>query len=892
MGKKIKKPRSKIFKIFKGFLIVCVVLFLGVFATGTIVYFNAAKDLPKLDNMEDYRPPIMAEVYADNGQKVGEFWEQARILTPIDKIPKKLIEAFVASEDDRFFDHGGVDVYSIIRAFWRNFQAGHVVEGGSTITQQLTKGLLLTPERSYDRKIKEAILATRIEKNLSKDQILYLYLNQIYFGNRAYGVAAAARNYFHKDLQDLDLAEISMIVGLSKGPGRYNPIVNPQRAISRQHYVLDRMAEEGYISKKEAESAKKAQLKIYNAGIDKDFNNKFAPYFVEHVRRYIKQKYGDEALYKGGWQVYTTLDLDMYRAAQEAVSTNLMQLDRRYGYRGPSGHLNNQQEIEKFLHLQHMKLLDTEDQLNYFGFKGEEDTFKQVKTPLQAGKLYEAVVANVSSSGLQIQIGNINGTVANSNMDMGRSSHFTPGDIVQVKLKTASAAPTKGKGKNKAPISEAAPLPVVSNSSSFVLSQKPEIQAALYSYEPFSGKLRAMIGGFSFEDSEFDRSTQALRQPGSSIKPIIYAAALDKGYTPATVIMDSPIHYPDGSGKMWEPKNYGGNYFGPTLFRNALVNSRNVVTVRILMDIGTHYVAGYMRKLGITSPIFKFYSMALGATEVYLEQLCRAYGTFPTGGVLPDVYFIKKIIGPNGQVIEEHIENPNKFIVTWGNVKSENKEEKKLEPESKPSNNSVTIKHKRSYEEMSFNPDLLTQGETATKRDDLQLTEYERKVLYGDYIPPQHSVSPQTAVTMTSILKDVVRYGTGTRAQAIGRPAGGKTGTTNGATDAWFIGFTPNLLTGVWVGFDKKIKSIGHGATGGTIAAPIWVNYMLKVVAKYPNEDFIVPKGIDLSKYQTPIQVVGIGDAELGDIGIGTGVDNTKSYSNSSASFFSQDLDN
>ncbi|MDX1386310.1 MAG: transglycosylase domain-containing protein, partial [bacterium] len=326
---------SKLLRFFKWCAYTTLLLVAIVGFTGLGFYYYISKDLPNLTKISDYQPPVMAEVYDDEGKKVGEFWTEARILTPVDKVPQKLIEAFVSSEDDRFFEHRGVDPYGIVRAFIRNLKAGQVVQGASTITQQVTKALLLSPERTYERKIKEAILATRIEKNLTKDQILYIYLNQIYFGNRAYGVAAAARNYFHKDLQDLNLAEMALIAGLAKAPSLFNPVVNPIRAKQRMSYVLDRMAEEGYVTRKEAEAAKKAKLHVYKAKTDKEFNYQYAPFFVEEVRRELVKKYGTEKLYTSGWKIYTTLNLEMNDEAQQAVIKGISRYSKSLGYRGP-----------------------------------------------------------------------------------------------------------------------------------------------------------------------------------------------------------------------------------------------------------------------------------------------------------------------------------------------------------------------------------------------------------------------------------------------------------------------------------------------------------------------------------------------------------------------------
>lgn len=890
---------SRILRLFKWLAIAGASCVLLVAIVGYGFYLHISKDLPKLDKIEDYRPPVMAEVFDDSGKKIGEFWTEARILTPIDKIPKKMIQGFVASEDDRFFEHGGVDPYGIARAFWSNLQAGHVVQGASTITQQVTKALLLSPERTYDRKIKEAILATKIERNFTKDQILYIYLNQTFFGNRAYGVAAAARNYFHKNLEDLNIAEIAMIVGLAKAPSLFNPLVNPTRAVQRQHYVIDRMKDEGYITAEEAKESKTVPLKIYEAGTDKDFNKKYAPYFVEHVRRELQKKYGND-LYTGGWKIYTTASLEMNQEAQRAVQSGLDPFAKRYGYRGPAEHLSNSEQIEAFLKKQHLDLLGEKEDLDPFSDPHYQKALSQA-TPIQAERRYQAVISGVTPNGLKIRLGRQDGVISKEDYAWAKTPAHgakvwepSAGDVIEVKIKSASAG-------------KAAKASAITTASSFVLDQSPEIQSAIFSYEPFGGAIKAIVGGQDFNKSEFNRATQALRQPGSSIKPLIYAAALDKGYTPATVIMDSPIVYEESAGKFWKPKNYGGKYYGPTAFRNALVNSRNVVTVRILMDIGTHYVAGFMRKLGITTPIFKYYSLALGSNEVYLEELATAYGAFVNGGIYPQTYFVQKISDPSGKIIEEHQASATPFLISYQPVKQGDKPDSPVKPAEAPESQASAESQpesmplgsgQKSIEEMGFREDLLAAAEKATKDDQLNLTEYEKKVLYGDYIPPGYIITPKTAMTMVSILRDVVRAGTGTRALALKKPAGGKTGTTNSATDCWFIGFTPDLVTGVWVGFDEKIKSVGHGATGGTVAAPIWLAYMQEATKRYVTKDFTIPKWIDLSVYESPIQVVqggGGGDAEMGDAGVGTGVASTGAAGGGGggggAEFFTKDLE-
>jgi len=886
-SKKTKGFASKLFRFLKWSFFSALILVLLIVGTGVGFYIYISKDLPRLDRIEDYQPPVMAEVFDDSGNKIGEFWTEARILTPIDQIPKKLIDAFVSSEDDRFFEHRGVDPYGILRAFWRNFKAGQVVQGASTITQQVTKALLLSPERTYERKIKEAILATRIEQNLTKDQILYIYLNQIYFGNRAYGVGAAARNYFHKDLEHLNLAEMAMIAGLAKAPSFYDPVKNPLRAKQRMNYVLDRMVDEGYINREEAQTAQNFPLHVYKAGTDKDFNYRYAPFYVETVRRLLQDKYGTEKLYTSGWKIYTTANLKMNEEAQKAVLKGIEKFSKKFGYRGPLKQLEGPSQIKEFLRDTHEKLLNEEGTVNYYADPGLKKAMLQ-PTPLHPHRTYEAVITGINGKDLKISVGNTAGIINYKSWSWAkrpasRTKAWSPavGDVLEVKLIT-----------EKESKSEAVTL-----SERFTLYQSPEVQGALFSYEPFTGAVKAVIGGQDYRKSEFNRATQANLQPGSAIKPLIYAAALDKGYTPGTVIMDSPIVFEESPGKFWKPRNYGGKYYGPTAFRHALVNSRNVVTVRILMDIGTHYVAGFMRKFGIKTPIYKYYSMALGSNEVRLAELARAYGTFVTGGITPELYYVTKITNPRGEIVEEHQERDVKFLISYQNIKDPDKDstgpatpekDEDGKPESQP-----TVQKHDSWDSMGFNDILVQLAEQNTKEDDLLLTEYERKALYGNYIPKGYTISPKTAMTMISILRDVVRAGTGARARALGKPAGGKTGTTNNATDAWFMGFTPNLLTGVWVGFDTERKSLGRGVTGGGTAAPIWLAYMKEATKNYPTQDFTIPKWVDLSVYEAPIQMaMGVGDAELGDEGVGTGVTTGPSgTSPSSAEFFAQDLE-
>lgn len=822
---------------------------------GIAMYYYYSKDLPKLDTLKDYTPPVVSEVFDNQGNKIGEFWSEKRIVLPPEELPKAIVQALVASEDDRFFEHKGIDYQGIIRAFFENLKAGHVVQGGSTITQQVTKAFLLTRERTLARKVKEAILATRIERNLNKDEILYLYLNQIFFGNRAYGIEAAAQNYFHKTARELNIAEAALIAGLAKAPSTYSPIANPKLGRARQEYVIDRMYEVGYITKDQAKKAKAYPLQIYRAETDKEFNYRYAPWFTEYIRRYIQETYGEQVPYTHGLKIYTTLDQSMQKAADKAVERGLRELDKRQGYAGPIKQLD-QHNIGQFAKNNHLKILKTKLQTGNYFDRPSEDEMLRLPTPIEDDKKYEAVITNVDrkNKNLHILIGTTKGIIRVHDYAWARKRNtnsagyndvyyirdpkgtFTKGDIILVKKKIPTDAEIKSKGYEL-------------GKNYFFLEQKIEVEGALFSYEPQSGYVRAMVGGKDFKESEFNRAVQSHRQPGSAFKPSLYASALDKGYTTNTIIEDSPIYYEYLPGRFWSPQNYGGGYRGPTPFRNALVFSRNVVTVRILMDIGTDYLTAYLRKLGITTPIKRYYSMALGANDMKLFELSRAYGTFPNGGILPELVFIKRMVDRFDRVVEEH--QPREIV----HFTKQLEENLQLSDEEKI--------------EDGFNMALLEEGEKWIKEEDLNLSDIEKKILYGNYIPEGYTLSPRTAYTMVQLMQDIVQHGTGYRVKALKRPAGGKTGTTNDETDTWFIGYLPDLFAGVWVGFDE-LKKIGGRETGGKTAAPIFLYYMQEVTKDKPVAEFVIPKEIDLAAFDAPIEFSDI-DAEEGGYGDAAG---------------------
>jgi len=780
------------------------------------VYFYFARDLPDIKTLEDYRPPLISEVFSDDGTKIAEFWTECRIFVPYDEIPRKVVEAFVDAEDARFFEHKGVDMRSIVRAFIANLKAGEITQGGSTITQQITRSLLLTRERKLSRKIKEAILATRLERYLDKEQILTLYLNQIYLGNRAYGVAAAARNYFHTDLADLSVGQIAILAGMPSAPTTFSPINNPEEARKKQLHVLGRMVEEGHITEDEAAAAAAESFEIFVAGTDKEFDDPDAAYFTEHVRRLVKERYGDEVLYHKGLRIYTTVDMKMQRQATRSIRRGIESLDRRKGWRGPLEHVSKSQISGKADEI--AREIDLAGRVVAWPPGSEKPV---VTSPLEAGEVYRAIITGFSDKDVFIQVGRVQGVIPHDGYKWARgyskysfgaedydyvsnpAKKFNVGDVVLVKLM---------------------------DDGSFSLYQEPLIQSALVAMSPQDGNIKAMVGGYDFAKSEFNRATQALRQPGSSFKPFVYAAALDKGYTYNTTVLDEPVVYKVGKYKTWSPKNYGGSFRGPTPFQNCIRFSRNIPTVKITYDIGTHYLTAYERKMGITTPIEKYLSMALGANAVYLLEMVQAYSIFDNGGKRVVATAITKIEDAKGNVIEEAGISPETIASSAPEVVAEQEEV--------PAEGTLAG---REVAENELNTELFERGRKAIEKEGLNLTDLELKTLYGAEIPPGHVITPQTAYLMVRLLKGVVEGGTGTRVRALGKPAAGKTGTTNDETDTWFIGFVPDLVAGVWVGFDE-LRKIGYRAAGGTIAAPIFLDFMKQATEGWEAKDFQRPE--------------------------------------------------
>lgn len=760
-------------------------------------YFYFAHDLPNILSLADYKPPVVSEVFADDGTKIGEFWKERRLLSNVEAMPPHLIRAFIASEDSRFFEHRGIDPRGIARALWEDLKAGSIVQGGSTITQQITRSILLSREQKIGRKIREAILATRLERNLNKHQILTLYLNQIFLGNRAYGVRSAAENYFHKPLKELTLAESALIAGLSRLPADDSPINSRERAKSRQSYVLRRMLDQGYITRDQFEQAFAEPLTIYVAGIDKDFNLKYTPFYTEHVRRMIAEQFGEDFLYGTGLRIDTAVQIDKYRAAETAVRWGLEALDQRQGYRGPlEKGLDKESQAILAEQVHQEALLAAGDQVFHLPETIEDRERASASTPVLPGHNYRAIVTARAGGGLQVRVGHNEGIVDGKHM-RSSSRSIDIGDVVEVR-------------------------PLDSADNAFALTQTPLVQGALFSMEPKTGYVRAMIGGYDYHLSEFNRATQALRQPGSSFKPFVYAAALDKGFTYSTPVADSPVAYRTGVHDVWSPKNYGNSFSGVGAFRDHITNSRNVPTVKIGHAIGLHYLTGFVRKFGLTSPIGKYLSMSLGANGVYVNEIVNAYATFANYGRKPPQVFITRITDTTGKVLFEQLPLSDEPVVNFPYTGG---------PPTSTDLNAVLWEH----------------GQQWIEKDGLDLDPQEIQVLYGDRIPEGYTITPQTAYLTVGLLQNVVNHGTGRRVLALKRPVAGKTGTTNDETDTWFIGFTPDLAAGVWVGYDV-MKRLGRGEQGGRTAAPIFLMYMQEAVKDTPATPFEPPAGFPVAK--------------------------------------------
>ena len=724
--------------------IILIVIASGV-GTGYYFFKKYSKGLPDVAVLRNYKPSLVTRVLDVNDELAAEYFVEKRILVKLDNIPVMLRLATLAVEDTAFYEHHGLNLEGIVRAFLANMKAGRVVQGGSSITQQLAKTLLLSPERTMDRKIREAVLSIRIDSEYSKDEILEIYLNQIYYGHGAYGVQAAAQTYFDKDMNELTLGEMAMMVGLPKAPSNYSPYRHMERALQRRNHTFDRMVAEGVITREQMDEAINEPVEL--VGLKKPINN--APWFTEHVRRYLEKNYGADKLYRAGLVVRTTLDLALQEQADEAMRYGLERTDKRLGYRGPVNSLNFADGEQPDWNMLNPDRAEVENADDYYvpGLKLKGYALAVKKDMAEIG--FEDAVGYIALKELDWA----------HPADPEKNTRWVEkikdarvvlraGDIVEVKILEG--------GRD-----EQGALPLA-------LEQTPVVQGALLAIDPKNGYVRAMVGGYDPETSKFNRSVQALRQPGSSFKPFIYSAALDKGYNPASIIIDSPIIFNKAVTEFqgWKPVNFEKKFYGPTTLRTAVTKSRNIVTIKLLNKIGAKYAADYARRFGITSPLDVNLGLALGASPVSLYEMVYAYGALANGGMAPEPVFITSIQSSEGDILEQN------------------------EPSA------------------------------------------------------IEAISPSTAFLMANIMKNVVKEGT---ARSVGkkfdRPIAGKTGTTNNYIDAWFIGFTPDIVCGVWVGNDDNTP-MGKRETGSRVAIPLWSRFMEKAFETIPASDFAAPSDI------------------------------------------------
>ena len=759
---------------------IAAVLFLALAAAAAWYVSDISAEVPSYEVLNDYSPPIMTRVHAADGQLIDELARERRMYLPIESIPERLIHAVLSAEDKNFYSHSGLDYYGIARAALQNVQDlftgadGNLV-GASTITQQIAKNFLLSNDQTWDRKIQEAILALRIETAFSKDEILELYLNSNEFGLRSYGVASAALIYFDKAVHELTIAECAYLAALLKGPPTYHPFRYPERALERRDWVIDRMVENGYITAAEGTAAQAEPLGVVvqaenpDVFVAESFGGAFgeylsnlyageiaemgglpirtADYFTEEVRRELLAMYGEEEVYGGGLSVRTSLNPEMQVLARRVLMDALVEFDEDQGWREPVARIE----------------LGDDWGVPLGEVPGLSDVFEWQL----------AVVLDASGGSVAI------GLQPGRNPAGGISDERDTGTIPSDGYAWAGNVLSVG---DVVFVEETGP-------GIYRLRQEPAINGALVAMDPHTGRVLAMVGGFSFSASQFNRATQAFRQPGSSFKPFVYAAALDNGYTPSSVVMDAPVEIvQEGGGEVWRPQNYSNQFYGPSTLRTGIEQSRNVMTVRLAQDMGMPLVAEYARRFGIYDDLLPVLAMALGSGETTLMRMVSAYSVLANGGRAVTPTLIDRVQDRTGTTIFQHEERvcPECVDVAWNG---------QTEP--------------------------IIQDNRAQVLD------------------------PMTAYQITSMLEGVVQRGTATSVRAVGRPIAGKTGTTNDYHDAWFVGFSPELVVGVYIGYDEP-DNLGFGNTGGVLAAPVFTDFMSVALADSPPIPFAVPPGMQL----------------------------------------------
>ena len=733
-----------------------------IFATGAIVFVVGAlgaaavvwkyeQELPDYTQLKNYEPPVMTRVHAGDGSVLAEYSHERRLYLPSSAIPALVKEAFISAEDKTFYTHAGVDPEGIVRALLVQVEGGHM-QGASTITQQVAKNFLLTNERSFDRKIKEALLSFRIEGAYSKEKILELYLNEIYLGLGNYGVAAAALNYYGKSVHELTVAEVAYLAALPKGPNNYHPFTHREKALDRRNYVIDRMVENGYVSKADGDKAKQQPLGVNPRVLSP--NTYYSGFFAEEVRRELGDKFGEKKLYEGGLSVRTTLDPKMQALARKALVDGLVRYDEAHGFRGPMRHIETA------------------------GDWGPPLAEVQALGDVKPWRL--AVVLEMNGNDAQV----------------GLQPRRDPDGRVNRDRETATLVQTglhwsKGTGRNGLTAGDVVYAePVDGKPGQMRLRQIPEVGGGIVAMDPYTGRVFAMVGGFSFDQSNFNRATQAMRQPGSSFKPIVYATALDNGYTPSSIVLDEPISIDQGPGLgVWSPQNFEGKSGGPHTLRYGIEHSINQMTVRLARDVGMPLIAEYAKRFGIYEDLPPYLSFSLGAGETTLMKMTTAYSMLANGGRKIKSTLIDRIQDRWGHTIYRHDEracqncNEPKFVAD--------------EPE----------------------PTLVDKREQV--------------------------LDPLTAYQITSIMEGVIQRGTGQVIRSVGKHLAGKTGTTNDAKDLWFVGFSPDLAVGVFMGYDRP-RSLGDSAQAALYTAPIFRDFMAMALKNKPDIPFRVPPGIKL----------------------------------------------
>jgi penicillin-binding protein 1A len=798
------RPRLWLFKTFGFFALTGLTAAVFLYGLADVAF---SKGLPNIPRAELYRPPILTEIYTQDAVLAAEFYNERRKVVPYERIPKRLVQAFIAAEDADFFDHMGINLTGTARAIgktlFKKFTGTGKVQGGSSLTQQTAKAVLISAEgykestvrkgwAGIKRKIREALLARRLENELTKEEILYLYLNNVYLGHHSHGVQSAAENYFRKDVKDLTLAEMALVAGLPNAPTEFSPFKNPDAAKKRRHYVLNQMLEKGMIGQTEHDEAQKTEVSVYPV---EDVFHQFAPYFSEEIRKDVVERYGNKTLLNEGLKIFATMDSEKQRAAQGAVLTGLLSVDKRQGFRGPVMHLDSQADADRFI---------------------KQSTEVMRGLSIVPGRYYVGVVTSVAKDGQWADL-NIGGKMTKLpvlGMRWARpvdSEKYYPSMLISKIGKTLrvndvlvvkAVADARGLTDDSEAANAQMAKEIPTEAPLVRLEQEPEPQSALVSIDPQRQYLVAMVGGYDFDANEFNRAFQACRQPGSSFKPIVYSGALEKmNWTQGTVIVDSPIVYDDPENQnRWKPSNYDEGFKGEVLLRTALVNSMNIPAVKTFIELarklgernealGISRIGEFAKSLGFSTPLNQDYSAALGSSCVYPYELAQVYATLNRLGEKKPTYFVRKIEDRYGRTLEDHTAYDDAFASLQDRVAA-------------------------GYARLSE--------------------------------PGEQVLSPQTAYLVTDMMRGVVREGTGAPASKLGKPAAGKTGTTNDSFDVWFTAFTRDLVTSAWIGYDHNEHPLGKYETGGRAALPIWLDYMKKALDGRSQPEFSPPPSLGL----------------------------------------------